>query len=300
MGDRGRFISEEATGCELRFVTDAKHVRVTLGMPETDGRVRIYKGGLLHSEHELQAGAIRTLHLEEPVARFGMVDRKHLLKSGFAPEVWRIIFGNSQAVFYGLNAFGYAIRPPSREEMPIRKWLAYGSSITHGLDNAPLSYIQQAARRLGADVMNLGMSGSCQCEPETADFIAGREDWQLATFELGVNMRDNTTEEQFRSRTGDLLEKVIERHPDHPLFLITIYPNFATFAGSETTERDLRFNQILREHAERLRHPLLHLIEGSDIMRDMSGMTCDLIHPSEYGHMQMGEELAQRMSQLLT
>ncbi|WP_138754581.1 SGNH/GDSL hydrolase family protein [Paenibacillus sinopodophylli] len=299
MGDRGRFIAEEATGCELRFVTAAKYVRVTVGIPETDGIVKVFKGGLFHSEHKLQAGGIRTLHLEEPSARFAMVDRKHLLESGFAPEIWRICFGNHAVIFYSLNTFGCEVRLPQAGEMPRRRWLAYGSSITHGLDNFPLSYIHQAARRMKLDVMNAGMSGSCLCEPEVADFMAGRDDWQVATLELGVNMRDSMSDEQFESKTSYLLEKMVARHPDKPIFLITIYPNFATYAGNAVTERDQRFNEILRSHVARLRHPLLHLIEGEDVMQDMSGMTCDLIHPGEYGHMRMGEQLAQQMIHLL-
>lgn len=295
MGDRGKFIAEEATGCEVRFVTEAKHVRVSVGIPEQDGILRVYKGGMFHSEHYLAAGTVRTLHLEEPTARFSMVDREHLVESGFAPEVWRLCYGRSTGLFAGVNAFGYQVRPPSKEEMPSKRWLAYGSSITHGLDNFHLSYVHQAARRLKLDVMNAGLGGSCLCEREVANFIAGRKDWDLASFELGVNMRDGLSDREFETRTAYLLEETIRLHPDKPLFLITIFPNFATFANSDTTDKDRRFNYTLRNHAERLNHPLLHVIEGDEIMTDMSGMTCDLIHPSDYGHMRMGERLAAHM-----
>lgn len=300
LGDRGRFISEEATGSELRFVTDAKHVRVTVGAPERECSVYVYKGGLFHSEHRLPAGAIRTLHLEEPAARFGMVDRQMLLQSGFAPEVWRVGFGRSTGMFAGINAFGSEVRPPTREETPALRWLAYGSSITHGLDDYHLSYAHQAARRLGADVMNAGLSGSCLCEPEVADWLAGRNDWDMATLELGVNMRDGMSEETFRERAGHLVERVVDSHRDKPVFLITIYPNFATYAGNEVTEKDRRFNEILREHARLLNRPNLHLIEGAEIMDDMGGMTCDLIHPGAYGHIRMGERLAERINKILS
>lgn len=45
LNERGRFIAGEAGGCELRFVTMAPNIRVTLSLPETDGSVTVYKGG---------------------------------------------------------------------------------------------------------------------------------------------------------------------------------------------------------------------------------------------------------------
>jgi len=300
LSPRGRMMSEEATGCELRFVTEAPYVRVSVGIPEQDGMIRVYLGGLLHSEHRLQAGVVRTLTLEAPTARLAKVDRRHLLASGFAPEVWRICWGRSTALFGGLHTFGYPVRPPMATELPRRRWLAYGSSITHGPDHSQLSYIHQAARRLGLDAMNTGLGGSCLIEPEVADWLAGRDDWELASFELGVNMRDSYTEDMFRTRAGYLLEQVIRRHPDKPLLLLTIYPNFATYADDETAAKDQRFNLVLRELAEALQHPRLHLIEGERVLADLSGLTCDLIHPADYGHIRMGEALAEAMNGYLS
>jgi lysophospholipase L1-like esterase len=299
LGDRGRFISEEASGCEIRFVTEAPIIRVTLSIPECDGDIFVYKGGLFHSQHRLQAGNALTLQLEEP-ARLRQVDRKQMLRSGFAPEVWRICLGRYTCVWKGLNTFGHPVRPPHAEETPKLRWLAYGSSITHGIYNQPMAYIQQTARRLGVDVYNCGLAGSCLCEKEAADFLAARDDWDVATLELGVNMRGSFTAEQFQERTAYLLEQLVEKHPDKPIFLITIYPNFATHMANEVTETDLKYNEILREHVRKLNHVNLHLVEGSMVLDDFSGLSVDLVHPGEYGHMRMGENLATLMRQAVS
>lgn len=82
LNERGRFIAGEAGGCELRFFTPAPNIRVTLTLPETDGSVTVYKGGLFHSRHELQAGTIRTLQLTEP-PRLAMAERGLLMAAGF-------------------------------------------------------------------------------------------------------------------------------------------------------------------------------------------------------------------------
>ena len=50
---------------------------------------------------------------------------------------------------------------------------------------------------------------------------------------------------------------------------------------------------------EELQHPHLHLIEGRDILTDYSGITTDLIHPGDYGHSEMGLNLARGMAAVL-
>ncbi|OAS16433.1 SGNH/GDSL hydrolase family protein [Paenibacillus oryzisoli] len=298
MGDRGRIVSEEASGCEIRFVTDAPTIRVTLCIPETDGDVFIFKGGLFHSQHRLHAGVRHTLQLDSP-NRIHTVDREQLLQAGFAPEVWRIFFGRTTCLISHMHTFGYPVRPPQPHEMPQLKWLAYGSSITHGMYNQPMTYIQQASRRLGMDVYNCGLSGSCLCEKEVADFLSDRQDWEIATMELGVNMRDRFTVEQFHDATAYLLNRLITNHPDKPILVLTIFPNFATYNDSETTKKDAAFNEILRTHVKKFNHPHIHLIEGTDILDDFSGLSVDLVHPGEYGHMRMASQLAEQIKKIV-
>ncbi len=43
----------------------------------------------------------------------------------------------------------------------------------------------------------------------------------------------------------------------------------------------------------------VHLIEGTDILTDIRGLTFDLIHPSDNGMIQMGRNLAEKLKQLL-
>lgn len=300
LGERGKFISRESSGCELRFVTTASQVWVTLSALENDGDLVVYKGGYFHSRIRLQAGAIHTLRLEEP-ARWGNVSRGGAHSSGFAPEVWRMMAGRFNLVLFGIDTFGHPIRPPHPDEMPKFKWLAYGSSITHGLANQQMSYVHQTARRLGIDVYNLGMSGSCACEKEMADAIAARQDWDLATFELGVNMRDHFTPDEFRERSAYLLHAVLKHHPDKPVALITIFPNYATrpLEATKASDNEKRFNEILREHVREINHPHLHLLEGDAILRDFSTLSCDLIHPGEMGHTLMAQNLSDRLKIIL-
>ncbi|MFH5181868.1 hypothetical protein ACHHV8_04095 [Paenibacillus sp. TAB 01] len=44
ISEKGRWKAVQSNGCELRFVTDAKHVRVTVASQETNGRVFVFRG----------------------------------------------------------------------------------------------------------------------------------------------------------------------------------------------------------------------------------------------------------------
>ena len=70
------------------------------------------------------------------------------------------------------------------------------------------SYVYHAARAADLDVLNLGLSGSCLCEPAMADFIGSRDDYEIATLEVGVNMRNGVSPEEFRTRVSYLLDAV--------------------------------------------------------------------------------------------
>ena len=86
---RGRFFSHRASGCELRFVTDGKFVRVFLSAMESDAEVIVYRGDHAHSRHVLKAGVVTGLFLEDP-SPFAQVDPSMLRRHRFAPQVWRI------------------------------------------------------------------------------------------------------------------------------------------------------------------------------------------------------------------
>jgi lysophospholipase L1-like esterase len=81
-------------------------------------------------------------------------------------------------------------RPPAASEVPDVRYLAYGTSITEGAKATAthLNYVSRVAQRRGYDALNLGCSGSAYCEGVLAEYIARRNDWDVATFALSVNM----------------------------------------------------------------------------------------------------------------
>lgn len=301
---RGRFFSHRAAGCDLRFVTTGPFARIALAAHESDATVLVFKGDHAHSQHRLPAGVVTSLFIEDP-AFFAQVDPAMLRPHRFAPNVWRLVFNQDAVVsFHHLDAFGHDVRPPLPAELPSRTWLAYGSSITFGANTFhPLNaYTQHAAALLGVDVLCKGLPGSCLCEPETATWLSTLPDWDFATLELGVNMTELATPEEFEARARHLIRTLHQARPEALVFVLNIFPNRADHLRDRTAPAAVNtplFNAIIPRLVAELASPRVHFIDGRDILTDLAGLHTDLIHPSDEGHLAMGQNLATRLAPFL-
>lgn len=303
--ERGRPRTHNSVGCEMRFVTDSKKVRVSLSALFADGEVLVYKGDFFHSRHVLKEGVITTLQLDDN-PKFTLVKPEAFKGNAFSKDVWRIFFCfGFCAVYHGIDTFGHKVRPPKKDEFPRVNWLAYGSSITNGGSASILSnsYIYQAANRLKVDVMNLALGGACLAEKEMADFIASREDWDILTLELGVNMRNiGMPAEEFEKRVRNMLVTVLGAHPKKPVALLTMFPNSGNYLVNEDDKlftMTVEYNDIIKKLYKEMNKSNLYLIEGNEILTDFSGLSCDLLHPFDFGFIQMGENLANNLKTII-
>ncbi len=298
----GARAAEDAALSEVRFVKERGH-RLAICLTSLEGSdLFVYRGDFLLSHLRLPAGALYRLVLDDEALPLKQWRPEALTWRRFSPEVWRVCL-DGPTLFHGVDRMGCVIRPPGPEEKPARRWLAYGSSITQGF--SPITrqqcYVAQAARRLGVDVVNLGLSGACHVEPVMAEHIAARGDWDFATLELGINVRSLITPEEFAHRVREFLRILTGAQPGKPLVLFTLFPNIGDYLiePDEPARRGRAFNTILRQVAAEFADRSVHLIEGADILTDLSGLTCDLVHPSTEGHTHMAENLAARLRPLI-
>lgn len=295
---RGRIISLSSTGIELRFVTPAPELRVTLQAHLSPATIRVYCGGHGHSDHVIPAGSATVLHLTAPT-RFRDVPRDILHAAPFSPGVWRIILDGQPVNFLGVETFGHEIRPPRPPEKPNLRWLAHGSSITH---SSVLGYPHRTAWKLGVDVLNKGMSGSCHCEAAMAAHLATAEEWDFATLELGINMRGGFEPDEFEKRARHLVSALRATKPRAPIILITHFLNKEHHPAGEPTEavrRQNAFDATLRAIAAENQNNGIHLVEGCTVLTDLTGLGVDLIHPSDLGHTLMAENLARALEPII-
>ncbi|MHC4873624.1 MAG: SGNH/GDSL hydrolase family protein [Planctomycetota bacterium] len=290
---------------EIRFIADGPSVKIKLSS-EVNTDFEIFHGTF--------QSPTRIRVTEEPEvfeitldARVSKLAESHTEGLAFSPKIIRLLMGGEhqgQITFHSIE--GKGIAPPPKEMLPKLRYLAYGTSITHGAfaSRAHLTYVEQAARHLGADVINLGVAGSAQCENVWADYIAGRDDWDIATLAMSVNMMGaRFTLEEFYNRVHYMAKTIAESNPERQVLCITIFPHFREFDGTFEIKN---VHGTCEEYREALRKAVkeadcknLHLIEGPEILQEIDGLAIDLLHPSDWGMMKMGERLAAKMKQIL-
>ncbi|MBI3942469.1 MAG: hypothetical protein HY326_05600 [Chloroflexi bacterium] len=296
-----RMLQPDAT--EIRFLFDGPTCQLTLSS-EGQTKVTVFYGPFDHRQRFLIGTEPQTIEITAP-ERLAQLAPGYTQHMPFAPRVCRVIFGGAQRdpiLFHSIS--GEHIRPPAPQDLPPLRYLAYGTSITHGFDaeGPHLTYAGQTARYLGADLINLGVGGAAYCEPELADYIAGRQDWQIATLELSVNMQQ-TPLDLFYQRVSYMVNTVAGANTQRPVACITLYPYYRDF-GIVLPDQTYggppeAYRQALRQAVGACPHPNVHLIEGPEILTDIRGLTTDLIHPSDVGMTEMGRNLAGKLAHLL-
>ena len=275
------------TGCEIRFVS--KEVEITLS-GDQDGTVEIWKGDFFVRTVWLNAGEKKTVVLKN---EWKVDECEPPKKYAFATRVWRIRFGHDTAItVHSIKATG-EIRPPKAEEKPTKTIIAYGSSITHSATSVLFqnSYLGTIGRLLGADVLCKGMGGSCFCQKEVAEYLP-TEDWDLAILELGVNMVETVPADEFKRRASEVVRRALTK--GKPVVMMSMFTYFSEF-DPEIKKKDEAYKKAYREIFEEQKCENLYYVNGNEIVDDWAYLTADLIHPSPYGHTEMGKKIAKKI-----
>jgi len=285
---------------EIRFVAEGT-ARLTLSS-EGESKATVFCGLFDYMQRFMIGPEPQTLELDINPS-LAELDQAYWADMSFSPKVYRVLLGGTQrdpVYLHGIE--GEGIRPPRADELPSLRYLSYGTSITHGFysEGPHLNYVAQAARRLGADLINLGVGGAAHCESELADYIAARDDWHIASLGLSVNMQGFPLDE-FYERVSYLVNTIAGADTRRPVACITLYPYYRDFGldvegGYCGTPEDYR--QALRRALEACPHGNAHLVEGPQLLTDISGLTSDLIHPGDNGMIEMGDNLAAKLTAL--
>lgn len=299
LNDMARDRVRHATGAELRFVParDDTAVEVTLSAPERT-RVRTFWGAFQPWKPTDVGPGTETLTLSVPERLAELDDDDPTGR--FDPRVCRIRFERVPPV--AVHDVSGECRPPAGDELPDHRYLAYGTSITEGAAASAThtNYVTRVARDCGFDALNFGSSGSAYCERAMAEYIASREDWDLATLALSVNMANTGgfEPEQFRERAAPFVDTIAASHPEKPVVCVTLFPYFDDVIPSGDADHAAAYRDALRTIVADSRHDNLSLVEGADLV-GLSGLTADLLHPGDHGMKAIGEGLAERLKRVL-
>lgn len=287
--NRAAWMASAAMGLEIRLVTDAEVFWITLGAEDQNIDIYVMRGDYFYDKYTVNAGSLIVLRFENDNFLSGLKTVSNV-ESRFSPNVWRFYFHSEGKIVYGgIKLSNGSVRSPKADEVPEKKLLAYGSSITHGcwaMDSRN-AYINTAGQRLAMDVYNMGMAGACRLEKSICDFLIRRDDWDIALLELGINVLYNYTAEEFGKRAEYLVTGMCKR--GKPVILTGFFHSRNSMAGYDKVDE---FNDVLKSIMEIHNLPNLTYIDGTEIMTSSEYLSRDLVHPSDLGHIRMGEILS--------
>jgi hypothetical protein len=209
-----------------------------------------------------------------------------------------------------------AAPPPSER----RRWVHYGSSISHCLEaNHPTeTWPATVARLADLDLHSVAFAGQCQLDQFVARTIRDRPA-DLISLKVGINIVNGDTmrERVFGPAVNGFLDTVREGHPDTPIVFVTPIicpvhedhpgPSMPGPAGITTADRPdplavgsltLRRIRTLIGEIVATRRDLgdtdLHLVDGLSLFGEAD--TTDLpdgLHPNAAGYLRIGQRFHQ-------
>ena len=143
---------------------------------------------------------------------------------------------------------------------------------------------------LGTDYINLGFAGRALMEPEMAEYIVSRQDWNFASVEMGINAvekRKGVTVEEFERR--------IDRFT--AILAADSRPVFATSIFGFNDEPDQELAEKLRCIVRKYASDRLIYTDGLQILNNPCFVSADLVHPSVQGQQQIAERWSRVMKE---
>ena len=204
------------------------------------------------------------------------------------------LYNNVKEVYISLEKG--ASLAPAREYAIQKPIVYYGSSITQGgcASHPGNHYCAMISRRLDADFINLGFSGSCRAERELADYI-GKLDMSAFVYDYDYNAPtiahlQNTHEEFFkRFRTYQ---------PKTPVIMIS---KANVTVDPETTARRREIIRKTWENAREAGDENVYFIDGTDIYKDVGEDSCtvDGVHPNDLGFWAMANTVGKILAEIV-
>lgn len=289
LSDKGASVSKHHHGSEIRFMVQ-KDATLRLSSLDGNAQAMVYYGDFQERRIALTQEPV-SIHLEPPFSdeELAIISPQ---KYRFHPLMVRVILQGENIMYHGIEG---KVRPPKNGELPTRKLLSYGTSITQGHKALlpDLTFVNQLAWRLRADAINMGMSGSAYLEKEMADFIAQTYDADIITLCLSVNLLSlGASIETFFQRADYFIRTLHEKNIHAPIVCISILTNYrdASIDRSKGTKADQNaYRDVLKQIVNQ--HDNVFYLDGTDLL-SFENLSADLLHPGHYGMIEIAENIA--------
>ena len=295
-------------GVELRFNPVDPIITVRLKVQNIDKYfnkkvpIEIYYGCFQDPNYVIVGEGISEIMIKKPELHTIMNHMTQDESLPFDSNLVRIVLPYSAQVSI-IDVIGN-IRIPESHQSPKKKWLVYGSSISHGSSAyvTSSSYVSSCSKKLGVDLINLGFPGSAMIEAEMADYIADNKDWDIALLELGINAKwdfETLTDvpvEVFINKIDYFINRIAFKNPAKKIICMDMFLWRGDYDGDENT---IKYRAALKEKVQSMHSENVLYINGRELLNKSSGLCIDLIHPSSDGMDEIAVNLSNYMQGLL-
>lgn len=180
---------------------------------------------------------------------------------------------------------------PYKTENPV---VYYGSSITQGgcASRPGMSYESIASRRLDADYINLGFSGSARGEEEMSQYISKLE---MSVFVYDYD-HNAPTVEHLKNTHQKMFDKIRAAHPDLPIVMLS-RPKYSL---NEDEKLRLEIIKDTYNNAVKNGDKNVYLLDGKALM-SLAGDegTVDNCHPNDLGFTSMAKAVGDLLEKII-
>ena len=222
------------------------------------------------------------------------------LKAGTSVQLWLPQFGTVRIREASLN--GEGVQPVTESG---RRWLTYGSSLTHcqQADGPSETWPALVANRYGWRLTSLGFAGECQLDP-AAESTLQQLPADFISLCLGINSYNAAvfSERSYASQVLGFLANIRKAHPLAPIAVITPMlslpreelPNTVGMTLRDYRDATAAVVRVLRERGDQR----IHCLDGAAVFTpdEAAELMPDTLHPDNAGYRLMAARLGPLLS----
>lgn len=292
-------LSRRCSGGRLRFVTDSPYIIVKASLPAFKPMPHISilasHGFSLYADEKFSARFAPSFDdfkccfdarsYEDAEVRFA---EQRTLEGGEKERVCELYFplyGGVRNLFIGIKA-GSVLKPAPDYEIK-KPFVFYGSSITQGasVTRPGNDYVSMLARMLSSDYVNLGFSGSGNCEEQIIDYMLSID---ATLYAFDYNLYDSRPNRVLPDHY-ELYKKIRNARPES---LILLYDK--PYAYLDTTiERRRALIRATYDRARKEGDDKIFIIDCYDLFgtEDRDSCVVDGDHPTDLGAYRMAHSI---------
>ena len=292
VSERVTALSTSCAGGRLRFRTDSPYIAISAQMPRISRMSHFALTGSAGFDLYKDGRYVKTF--VPPLATTdGFESLIEVGESGMGEYTIHFpLYSAVSRLYIGLSKGATVLKPtPYAVERPI---VYYGSSITQGgcASRAGNAYTNMLSRRLNAEHINLGFSGSALAEDAMADYISGLS---MAAFVYDYDHNAPTAEHLERTHEK-MFQKIRKANPSLPILILSRPKYFLT-------DEELRRLEIIRttyRHAVEAGDRNVYFMDGPALMA-LAGDegTVDNCHPTDLGFASMAKAMEPCLRKIL-